>query len=94
MGGSLNDDTDAEDDRCDEHGKLATQSIGKDTVGEYTNPSTEFKDGGEQTGEYGVVDASDAGGPCEAVHGENLAEHALIVTIHKTSVGGGLERLS
>ena len=44
MGGSLNDDTDAEDDRCDEDGKLATQSIGKDTVGEYTDPSTEFKD--------------------------------------------------
>lgn len=44
MGGSLNDDTDAEDDRCDEDGKLAAQSIGEDTVGEYTNPSTEFKD--------------------------------------------------
>jgi hypothetical protein len=44
VGGSLNDDADAEDDRCDEHTELAPEDIGKDTVGKYTNPSTEFKD--------------------------------------------------
>ena len=92
VGRSLNNDTDAEDNRGDEHAELAAESIGEDTVGEYTDPSTEFKNRGDQTGDGGVVDALDARGPSEAVHCENLAKHALVVTIHKSSVGcWGLE---
>jgi len=68
MGGGLNDDTDAEDDRGDEHAQLAAESIGKDTISKYTNPSTKFKNRGDQTGDRGVVNAGDARGSCEAFH--------------------------
>ena len=68
MGSGLNDDTDAEHDRGDEHAELAAKNIGKDTIGKYTNPSTKFKNRGDQTRDGGVVNAGDARGPREAVH--------------------------
>ena len=66
------------------------ESIGEDAISEDTNPSTEFENRGDQTREGGVVDASDARGPREAVHRENLAEHTLVVAIHESSAGEGL----
>ena len=87
MGGRLNDDTDAEDDRGDEHAELAAEGIGEDTVGEDTDPSTKFKNRGDQTGDGGIVNPFDARGFCKAVHCENLAEHALVVTVDQPSVG-------
>lgn len=62
-----------------------TERIGKDTIGQYTNPSTEFENGGEEAREGWVVNSSDSGCFGEVIHGQDLSEHSLVVTIDETT---------
>ena len=77
VGGRLHDNADAEEDTGEYDTELSPQCIGEDTVGENTDPGAKLEDGGQETGEGRIIDASDSGGFREIVHRENLPKHSL-----------------
>jgi hypothetical protein len=85
-GAGLDDNADDEEHAGDDDTKLATKTVGEDTVGENTDPGAELKNRGEQASEDWVGDALNTGCVLEVLHVEDLAEHALVVAIDETTL--------
>lgn len=88
MGSSLYGNTDAEHDTSKYDGQFAAKTIGQDTVRKHTDPGTELEDGREEPGKCSVGDTIGAGSLRETVHGQNLTEHALVVTVDEATHRG------
>lgn len=85
---SLNDNTNDEHGGGDDRSDASTNSISKPAVDEDANPGTEFENGREQTS-LGCCRRSLRVERLQTIrercHGQDLAKHALIISIDETS---------